>query len=321
VQFVPEITGAAGEVLVFQRTPPWLAPTPDYHDPVSPGLTWLFGHVPTYSELNRFNIWWKMGDGALDGVRVDPEWKSDGSSVSAINEFGRQVLVQYYEQQFGDRPDLLAKVVPTYPVGAKRVVRDNGIWASTLKQPHVQLITDALGSVDEGGIVMADGTRHDVDVIIYGTGYQASNFLTPMDVVGRGEADLHVQWNGDARAYLGVAIPNFPNFFCLYGPNTNIVINGSIIYFSECGVRYILGLIELMLENDAAALEVKRDVHDRFNEVVDEGNRAMAWGWSDVNSWYKNATGRVAQNWPFTLLEYWQRTKEPDPQDYDLTLR
>jgi 4-hydroxyacetophenone monooxygenase len=187
-----------------------------------------------------------------------------------------------------------------------------------LKQPHVHLVTDAIGHVDATGITMADGSHIDADVIIYGTGYQASNFLTPMKVTGRGGIDLHEQWNGDARAYLGVVVPGFPNLFCLYGPNTNIVINGSIIYFSECGVRYILGLLELMLSQQARAVEVKRDVHDRFNEAVDAENKRMAWGWSSVNSWYKNANGRVAQNWPFTLLEYWQRTKQPDRADFEL---
>jgi 4-hydroxyacetophenone monooxygenase len=224
----------------------------------------------------------------------------------------------YYQEQFGDRPDLLTKVVPNYPPGAKRAVRDNGIWARTLKRPNVELVTDPIGHIDATGITMADGTHHDADVIIYGTGYQASNFLTPMRVTGRNGRDLHEQWDGDARAYLGVTVPGFPNLFLLYGPNTNIVINGSIIYFSECGVRYILGLLRLMLERGARAVEVRADVHDAFNEAVDAENRRMAWGWSPVNSWYKNAKGRVAQNWPFTLLEYWERTRQPNPDDVEL---
>ena len=321
LQFIPEVAKVAGEVTVFQRTPPWIAPTPDYHDEVSAGLRWLYSHVPTYSELNRFSIFWKMGDGVLDSVRVDPSWQGDGSSVSEISEFGKQMLLEYYGEQFGDRQDLLQAVVPNYPPGAKRAVRDNGIWASTLKRSNVRLVTEPIDSVDAGGIRLADGRHIDADVIIYGTGYQASNFLTPMQVIGRDGIDLHEQWSGDARAYLGVAIPNFPNLFCLYGPNTNIVINGSIVYFSECGVRYILGLVRLLLENRADAIEVKRDVHDRFNVAVDEENKRMAWGWSPVNSWYKNAHGRVAQNWPFTLLEYWQRTKQPDPAEFELTVR
>jgi 4-hydroxyacetophenone monooxygenase len=318
LQFIPEVAAAAGHVTVFQRTPPWIAPSPDYHERVASGLQWLYRHVPTYSELTRFAIFWRMGDGALEGVRVDPNWQGDGSSVSELSEMGKQVLLMYYQEQFGDRPDLLTKVVPNYPPGAKRAVRDNGIWARTLKRPNVELVTDPIGHIDATGITMADGTHHDADVIIYGTGYQASNFLTPMRVTGRNGRDLHEQWDGDARAYLGVTVPGFPNLFLLYGPNTNIVINGSIIYFSECGVRYILGLLRLMLERGARAVEVRADVHDAFNEAVDAENRRMAWGWSPVNSWYKNAKGRVAQNWPFTLLEYWERTRQPNPDDVEL---
>jgi 4-hydroxyacetophenone monooxygenase len=274
--------------------------------------------VPSYSELNRFCIFWRMGDGVLEAVRVDPAWRSQGDSVSEVSEMGRLLLVDYLNAEFGDRPDLLEHIVPKYPPGAKRGVRDNGIWARTLKRDNVRLVTTGIHEITANGIVTADGDEHEVDVIIYGTGFQASRFLTPMKVTGRGGVDLHEQWDGDARAYLGVTVPGFPNLFCLYGPNTNIVINGSIIYFSECGVRYLVDCVRHVLASGAKALEVKRDVHDAFNERVDAENRQMAWGWSDVNSWYKNDHGRVAQNWPFTLLEYWQRTLQVDPDDYEL---
>jgi 4-hydroxyacetophenone monooxygenase len=142
-----------------------------------------------------------------------------------------------------------------------------------------------------------------------------------MQVIGRDGRNLHQEWGGDARAYLGVAIPGFPNLWCLYGPNTNIVVNGSIVYFSECGVRYILGIVELLLRNGAGAADIRKDVHDDFNQLVDEENRRMAWGWATVNTWYRNEHGRIAQNWPFTLLEYWQRTLAPNPEEFELTPR
>jgi 4-hydroxyacetophenone monooxygenase len=320
VQFVPEIAPTVGELLVFQRTPPWLGPTPDYHEPVSAGQRWLYGHVPSYSEWNRFCIFWKMGDSVLESVRVDPDWPDKTQSVSAMNEMMRTMLGMYLGVEFADRHDLLEAAMPNYPPGAKRLLRDNGVWARTLKRDNVRLVTDAIREITPSGVVTADGTEHAVDVIIYGTGFQASKFLTPMTVTGRGGIDLHEHWAGDARAYLGVTVPGFPNLFCLYGPNTNIVLNGSIVYFSECGVRYILGCLELLFRNGERALEVRKDVHDEFNERVDAGNRAMAWGCSDVNSWYKNEHGHVAQNWPFTLLEYWERTRRPDPDDYDFVV-
>lgn len=318
VQFIPEIAPVAGELLVFQRTPPWFGPTPDYHDEVEPGLRWLYGHVPSYSEWNRFWIFWKMGDGALHNVRVDEAWEPKDQAVSEANDLVRMLLTAYLQLEFADRPDLVPAVVPDYPPGAKRLLRDNGIWARTLKRDNVRLVTDAIREITTRGIVTADGHEHEVDVIVYGTGFHASKFLTPMTVTGRGGIDLHEHWAGDARAYLGITVPGFPNLFCLYGPNTNIVINGSIVYFSECGVRYILGCIRLLLAGGHRALEVRKDVHDEFNERVDAENRMMAWGRSDVNSWYKNEHGHVAQNWPFTLLEYWQRTLQPDPEEFEL---
>jgi 4-hydroxyacetophenone monooxygenase len=253
----------------------------------------------------------------LEGVRVDEDYEPKGAAVSAANDLVRMVLTGYLGMEFADRPDLLEAVVPTYPPGAKRLLRDNGVWARTLKRDNVRLVTAGIREITPTGIVTDEGEAHDFDVIIYGTGFQASKFLTPMKVRGRGGVDLHEQWGGDARAYLGVTIPHFPNFFCLYGPNTNIVINGSIVYFSECGVRYILGLLGDLLRTGHKTMEVRKDVHDAFNERVDAQNARMAWGWSDVNSWYKNEHGHVAQNWPFTLLEYWQQTLRPDPDDYE----
>ena len=137
VQFIPEIAGDVGELLVFQRTPPWLGETPDYHDEVAPGLRWLYSHVPSYSEWNRFWIFWKMGDGVLEGVRVDPEWEPKHASVSTMNDFVRMMLTEYFKAQFADRPDLLEQVVPTYPPGAKRMLRDNGVWAGALTRDNV----------------------------------------------------------------------------------------------------------------------------------------------------------------------------------------
>jgi 4-hydroxyacetophenone monooxygenase len=139
-----------------------------------------------------------------------------------------------------------------------------------------------------------------------------------MKVKGRGGIDLQTHWDGDPRAYLGITVPGFPNLFLCYGPNTNIVVNGSIIFFSECEIRYILGCIKLLLEEGRRALDCREEVHDAYNKQVDAGNANMAWGAPNVSSWYKNEKGRVTQNWPFSLLEFWTRTRKPDPADYRL---
>jgi 4-hydroxyacetophenone monooxygenase len=193
---------------------------------------------------------------------------------------------------------------------------DDGRWLHALKRDNVKLLDEPIERITPSGIRTRGGTEHEFDVIVYGTGFQASRFLTPMKVYGRDGAELQDVWKGEPRAYLGVTIPGFPNLFCCYGPNTNIVVNGSIVFFSECEVRYILGCLALLLERGHAALDCRREAHDAYNQRIDAGNAQMAWGLSSVNTWYKNQSGRITQNWPFTLLEFWELTKQPDPDDY-----
>ena len=318
-QFVPEIAGKVGGLTVFQRTPPWGFPVPHYHEDVPAGMNWLMEHVPFYDKWYRFWMFWMVTDGLLPMVTADPNWTGPPTAVSELNLGFREMIAQAIAAQAQDRPDLVDKVIPTYPVGGKRSLLDNGVWIEALKRENVELVTDPIAEITPQGVVTADGTTREFDVIIYGTGFYASKFLWPMKITGRDGADLHQTWDGDARAYLGMTTPGFPNLFMIYGPNTNIVVNGSIIFFSECSVRYILGCLKLLAETGSAAMEPKREVHDAFNIKVDEGNRLMAWGAPQVTSWYKNEKGRVSQNWPFALVDYWRATLAPDPRDFVLT--
>ncbi|MEP6659358.1 MAG: NAD(P)/FAD-dependent oxidoreductase [Acidimicrobiales bacterium] len=317
-QFVPIIADQAATVEVFQRTPNWMFPVPHYHFEVPAGFQWLLSHVPAYRQWYRFWLFWRSAETLRPMAEVDPAWPHQERSVSELNDSLRAVLQEAMEAQYPEDSDLLAKVLPEYPPAAKRIIVDNGVWAEALQRDHVHLVTDDIERITPEGIVTVGGQLHEADVVIYATGFQPSRFLTPMKVVGRGGVNLHDQWDGDARAYLGITVPGFPNFFVLYGPNTNIVVNGSIIWFSECEVRYVMDCIKTVLAGGHKALDCRRDVHDRYNVEVDAENLRMAWGVSNVNSWYKNAKGRVAQNWPFPLLEYWKRTKAVNPADYEV---
>jgi 4-hydroxyacetophenone monooxygenase len=316
-QFIPRVADVAADLVVFQRTPPWLLPVPGYEDDVSVAQRALLRHVPQFANWDRLWIFARTQEGLLPLATVDPKWDGDGTSVSAANEMLRTMLGMYYEVAFPD-PELRAKMLPSYPPIAKRVVLDGGLFPTAIQQANVTVETTPIDAINAGGIATTDGAQHDVDVIIYGTGFQASDFLTPMKIEGTGGRDLREGWDGDARAYLGITVPHFPNLFLMYGPNTNIVINGSITYFSECEAQFIVESIGMLLRGGFGAMEPKEDVHDAYNVVIDEGNHQMAWGVSDVNTWYRNAKGRIAQNWPFDLVRYWRQTRTPEPDDYVL---
>jgi 4-hydroxyacetophenone monooxygenase len=320
-QFVPEVAKEAALLTVFQRTPPWLAPTPDYHEPTSAAEKWLIEHMPFYGKWYRFWLFWMLTDGIYEAVKSDPTWNGGPGAVGPANAMMREMISAAISLQAQDRPDLVPHLIPAYPIGGKRILRDDGLWIAALKRDNVELVTAPITRITETGIETGDGAARGFDVIIYGTGFTASQFLKTYKIKGRGGRELHDQWAGDARAYLGMTAPGFPNFFMIYGPNTNIVVNGSIIFFSECSVRYIVGCLELMAETGAATLEVRQDVHDAFNVKVDAANAKMAWGAPQVTSWYKNDKGRVSQNWPFPLVDYWSATVKPNPADFTLGAR
>ncbi|MFD7450313.1 flavin-containing monooxygenase [Kitasatospora sp. NPDC059827] len=315
-QLVPELAGTAAEVLVFQRNAPWMRPTPHYREPMPAGASWLFAHLPYYAQWYRFWLFAPGLHGILEGWIVDHDHPPTERAVSARNEQLRAALLASMEAQLADAPELRELVVPNYPVGAKRVLRDDGRWLAALRRDDVRLVTAPLERVTASGLV-AGGERLDVDVIVYATGFEASDFLAPMRITGRGGLDLREAWRGGARAYLGITVPEFPNLFCLYGPNTNLVgQGGSIVYFSECAVGYVLDAIRLLLASGRDALTVRADVHDGYNAWVDGANAERSWGWTGVAGWY-NEGGRSAVNWPFSAQEYWARTRAVDPADYE----
>ncbi len=315
-QIVPAIVDQVAELTIFQRNPPWLLPTPTYHHDIKPGMTWLLQHVPYYGRWFRFWQFWMAAEGRLPLVQVEPDWVHP-ISVGRANESLRQECLAHLKTQFGDTPDLLAKVTPTYPPGGKRMLRDNGVWAAALKQSHVTLVTDPIKSISETGINTLDGALHSADVIIFATGFKTSDYLYPMEVLGRDQKDLHEWWNGDCRAYIGITIPGFPNLFMTGGPNTGVVVNGSAIFSAECAVEYAMRAIGHLLKTKHAAMDCKVEPFIKYNEVVDAGNLMKAWGAAKTTSWYKNSAGRASQTWPFTLLEYWNLTASLNVDDYE----
>jgi 4-hydroxyacetophenone monooxygenase len=319
-QIVPTIAGRAEHVTVFQRSAPWMFPNPHYHDAVAPGVGWALRHLPFYGRWYRFLLFWPGCDGGLPAMRVDPDYPHQDRAVSEINDAAREVFTQWMADQVGDDPELLAKVVPDYVCLGKRTLQDNGSWLTALTRDDVDLVTAPIERITPHGVRTADATEVDVDVIIYATGFHANRYLWPMEITGRDGTVLSEQWGDRPTAYLGITVPNFPNLFCLYGPGTNLASGGSLIFHSECQIRYIMGCLAALLSGGHHRIEVRPEVHDAYVERTQAELATMVWSHPSIrNSWYRNDAGEIYILSPWRLVDYWGWTRRPEPAEYVLT--
>jgi len=317
-QIVPEVAKVAARLYVFQRSAPWMLPNPLYHETVSPEFRWLVEHVPYYGRWFRFLIFYPGSDGILPALRIDRDFPHPERAVNALNDQYRTQLMEYMKSQVNGDLELLAKITPKFPFMGKRMLQDNGSWLRALQQPNVELIDEGVTRMDAHGIVGRDA-RYDVDVIIYATGFHATRFLWPMEVVGRGGRRLSEAWGDEPRAYLGITVPDFPNLFCLYGPATNLAHAGSIIFHSECQVRYTTACLQALIERGARAMECRREVYDDYTQRLIAELETLVWSHPAADSWYRNRAGRVVTTSPWRLADYWKWTRAPNLEDYMLT--
>lgn len=299
IQFVPRIREAAGHVTVFQRSAPWVVPKPDraYTD----AHRAAFRRVPGLVPAMRGTIWQTTELVGLALTSVRPL----AGILAGLARANLRLTVR--------DPALRAALTPHEPIGCKRMLFSNE-WYPAIASPDVDLVTDAITEVAPDGVRTADGRFHAADVLVYGTGFRATEFLAPLTVRGRDGRDLHEQWSEGARAYLGMAVPHFPNMFLVFGPNTNLG-SSSIILMMEEQSRYIRQLVETLARADAPiALEVRREVDEEYDREM--LSRLSDSVWTGCDSWYKTDSGRITTNWPGLVHEYQRRTKTADPADY-----
>lgn len=316
-QMVPAIAGQVKHMTVFQRSAPWMFENPLYHDRVPEGKKWCLQHLPFYSRWFRFLIFWPACDGAYDTVFVDPEWPHQERSINEMNDMVYQMFAGYIRGQVGDDEELLEKVIPDYVPMGKRTLQDNGSWLSALKRDNVDLVTQSVSRVGEYGVTAEDGTFYPADIILYATGFETDRFLWPMDIRGRGGVSLAEQWGIEPAAYLGVTVPNFPNFFCMYGPGTNLAFGGSLIFNGECQIRYIMECLKALLQSGEKTMECKADVFADYDKRFRELHAKLVWEHNSIKtSFYQNAQGKVTLLWPWKILDMWRWTKEINKADY-----
>lgn len=316
-QIVPAVVGEVEKMYLFQRSAPWMLPAPTYHDPMSAPAQWLHEKVPAYGQLFRLFVTVGGIEGRIHIATAQEGWEGAPLSVSPANEEFRLAIIERMKEQYDGRPDLLEKAIPHYPPSAKRMLRDNGVWAAALREPQTEVITEGLESFTETGLVTSDGRELEVDVVIYATGFRPSDYLDPIEIVGRDGVEIHDYWGGDAKGFGGITVPGFPNLFMLLGPNTGGVVAGGLHFMIERAAEYAVEAIHQILERDVRALDLKQEALDEHIAWVDAASEKMTWGQPYVKTWYKNRFNRVSQVWPFQTTEYWRITESVDADDYE----
>lgn len=316
MQVGPAIASKVGHLHIFQRTPHWVMGNPNYHRQISEGQKWALTHIPFFAQWYRFQIFWATSDGVFPSLTMDPSWTQPERSLNKDNHALREKIEAYIREQLQGDEELIAKCTPSYPPYGKRLLRDNH-WYQTLRRPNVSLVTEPIASVTAEGVLTRDGQLHEVDVIVCATGFHAARLLWPMEIRGRGGKTVRELWGEDnPRAYKGMAIPGFPNLFVLAGPNTTLSHGGSAVFQIECQVKYVTQALVSMIEQNLASIEVRAEVHDDYNRLVDERHSRMVWAHPGVTSWYKNKQGRVTMTSPWRLVDFWWLTREFDVKDY-----
>lgn len=298
VQLVPAVAPRVARLSVFQRSAPWILPRPEVE--YRPWHHELFRRVPATRLAERFG-WWLFCEILALGLVDIPPLRGLVAAASRA----------HLRRQIPD-PDLRIKVTPDYDPGCKRVLF-SGDYLPALTRADVDVETTGITRIEPGGVRTDDGRLHTVDVIVYGTGFLASDFLAPIQVSGTGDRRLADEWQDGAHAYLGMSVPGFPNMFCMYGPNTNLGV-GSIVHMLESQARYVRQAVRHLSEHGRAYLDVRHDVAKAYDATLQQRlNRSV---WTLCSSWYRNHNGRITNNWPGGTATYRLATRVFHTDDY-----
>ena len=314
-QMVPELALQAKHVTVFQRTAQWVFPVPGYRSPFPPQVNWLDRNLPFHTNFMRGG----QGTGSwfIDMTTADPEF-DDPFSCSEANKRGRDACMNFLESKL-DGSNLLSTMTPPHPVWSARAIMVDPEYSilDAIQRDNVSLVTDGIRRINRTGIETEDGAQHDVDVIVYATGFHATEYLFPMSITGRNGQKLEELWaDGGARAYLGSMVPGFPNFWSLYGPNTNGALQ--VVSFHEMVTFYAMQCMERLILNGERAVDVKEDAYWRYNRHIDEQNNRKVWSDPRAKNYYWSKHGRsVVQN-PLTGAEMWGLLRQPDYADLEV---
>jgi 4-hydroxyacetophenone monooxygenase len=317
VQLLAPVAAEADRVHVFQRTPQWISPRAGYGDPIPPETRWLLDTLPFYWNWFCYTTCARVIPHQVL-QEIDREHQRKTGGFSRENDAFREVLVHYIRTELGDRQDLLEHLVPPYPPMARRMIVDNG-WYRALRRDTVELVTDGIERITRTGVRTVDGREREVDVILAAVGFAVTKYCWPTTYEGRGGVALESRWEQDGpRAYLGMAVPGFPNLFLLYGPNAQ-PRSGALVSWMETWARYVVQGVVDMIEGGHHRMEVREEAFERYNADLDAATADLIWeeGSPAGHNYYVNRHGRQQVNAPWRTEDYFALLARPEATDFD----
>ncbi|MGE5696142.1 MAG: flavin-containing monooxygenase [Candidatus Sericytochromatia bacterium] len=298
-QLLPELAKVAAKVYSVQRSATWVLPKPDraYTD----RERWVFRHIPLAKKLYRMRLW--LRSEANISVIENGSDKTQEFKALALHMLASNVK----------DTKLRRKLTPDHPMGCKRLVFSSD-FLPALSRENVEVIDSPARALRARTLVTADGTELDVDAVICATGYAATDYLGQLDVVGERGQSLRQTWADGAYAYLGMTVPGFPNFFMLYGPNTNVGSN-SVIFMLEAQARYVVRALKYLRRKHKSYVAVKPETMAGFIHKIDLWMEGTVW-LTRCSNYFRAANGRVVTQWPRSARAFWSITRRFKPGDY-----
>ncbi|OBA61280.1 cyclohexanone monooxygenase [Mycobacterium sp. 1100029.7] len=298
-QLIPELAKVAGQVYSVQRSPTWILPKPDRH--YSRRERWAFAHLPLVKKLYRTRLWLRS-EANISVIEHGSEKTQDFTAIA----------LGLLEKTVADQ-QLRHKLTPDHPMGCKRLVFSSD-YLPALTRPNVEVLDSPARYLRSRSLVTEDGTERDVDVVVCATGYAAADYLGQLDVTGEGGTSLREVWSDGAQAYFGMAVPGFPNFFMLYGPNTNVGSN-SVIFMLEAQARYIVRALKYLRRKNKTYIAVRPSALAKFIAKIDRWMVGTVWT-TRCSNYFRAPNGRVVTQWPRSARSFWEMTRRFQPADY-----
>jgi cation diffusion facilitator CzcD-associated flavoprotein CzcO len=302
IQFVPEIASEVAQLTLLQRSAPFVLPKPDRQ--YSERHRARFTRLPALLAAERL-AWFLLCEYGQLAVSEHPGWLAPA---------GR--LARWHLRRAVSDPVKRRALEPDDLPGCKRLLFSNEYYRA-LARDNVEIIPESVASIGESSVSTSSGLTREVDSIIYATGFATHGFIAPMQVTGVGGADLAQDgWSAGASAHLGMTVPDFPNLFIVYGPNTQAGHGGTLINAAEVQVHHIVALVERMLSREIGSVECRHDRYEAYSRQVDEIHENMIWSHPGMSTYYRNSKGRVTVATPFRVIDYWNMARDPDLDDY-----